>query len=217
MSETEMFDIYTEDMRKLGTASRQKVHAQGLWHQTFHCWIIQRDAEGEPSLLFQRRHPNKDVFPLLLDTSCAGHLQAGEDVKDGIRELEEELGLAVPVEELTYIGRVAQEHLLSPDWIDREINHVFIYENERPLLDYRIQTEELTGLYWVGLQEFRELRCGKRDLLTSAGVYVDEISGGLREQQATWRLTDFTPNSDEYYQLLFNWIEQEATEGGTKE
>lgn len=206
MSETEFFDIWTKDMMKLGTASRQEVHAKGLWHQTFHCWIMKRDAKGQIDLLFQRRHPNKDVFPSLLDTSCAGHLQAGEDARDGVRELEEELGLAVAVEDLTYIGRVAQEHILSPHLIDRELNHVFLYESERPLVDYRIQTEELTGLYWVGMRAFQELRRGERDQLTSTGVYVDEASGGLTEEQATWRLTDFTPNSDEYYQLLFDQI-----------
>lgn len=206
MSETEIFDIYTKDMMKLGTASRQEVHAKGLWHQTFHCWIMKRDSKGETCLLFQRRHSNKDVFPSLLDTSCAGHLQAGEEAKDGIRELEEELGLDVSIEDLTYIGRVAQEHILSPQLIDRELNHVFIYESDRPLADYRIQIEELTGLYWVGVRAFQELRRGERDQLTSAGVYVDEASGALREEQASWRLTDFTPNSDEYYQLLFDRI-----------
>ncbi|MGP0583548.1 NUDIX hydrolase [Paenibacillus timonensis] len=206
MSETEIFDIYTIEMRKLGTASRQEVHTKGLWHQTFHCWIMKRDSRGEIALLFQRRHANKDVFPSLLDTSCAGHLQAGEDARDGIRELEEELGLAVPVEDLTYIGKVAQEHLLAPHLIDREFNHVFLYESEQPLVDYRIQTEELTGLYWVSLREFQELRRGDRDQLSSTGVYVDEASGTLMEERATWRLTDFTPNSDEYYQLLFDQV-----------
>lgn len=206
MSDTEIFDIYTKDLSRLGTASRQEVHANGLWHQTFHCWIIKREVRGGVYLLFQRRHPDKEVFPSLLDTSCAGHLQAGEAPADGVRELEEELGLAVPVEELTYIGRVAQEHLLSPHLIDRELNHVFIYESDRPLLDYRIQTEELTGLYWVGLQDFQELRRGERDQLTSAGVSMDAASGALMEEQAVWRLADFTPNSDEYYQLLFNQI-----------
>ncbi|MEC2346477.1 NUDIX domain-containing protein [Paenibacillus barengoltzii] len=206
MSETELFDIYTKDMKKLGTAPRQEVHAKGLWHQTFHCWIMKRDAQGEIYLLFQRRHPNKDVFPLLLDTSCAGHLQAGEDVKDGIRELKEELGLAIPVEDLTYLGKVAQEHFPSPDVIDREVNHVYIYENEQSLLHYRIQTEELIGLYWVSILDLQELRRGERDELTSTGVYMDEASGGLKEEQATWRLTDFTPNSDEYYQMLFDRI-----------
>ncbi|MNO16618.1 isopentenyl-diphosphate delta-isomerase [compost metagenome] len=206
MSETEIFDFYTIEMRKLGTASRQEVHTKGLWHQTFHCWIMKRDTRGEIDLLFQRRHVNKDVFPTLLDTSCAGHLQAGEEARDGVRELEEELGLAVPVEDLTYIGKVAQEHLISPHLIDREFNHVFLYESEQPLVDYRIQAEELTGLYWVSLRDFQELRCGDRDQLTSTGVYVDDPNGTLMEEQATWRLTDFTPNSDEYYQLLFDQI-----------
>ncbi|WNQ12825.1 NUDIX domain-containing protein [Paenibacillus aurantius] len=48
--------------------------------------------QGEPCLLLQRRHPGKDTYPGLFDITAAGHLEAGENVSDGIRELKEELG-----------------------------------------------------------------------------------------------------------------------------
>lgn len=40
MSQDEVFDVLNEQMIKVGEATRQKVHGQGLWHQTFHCWIV---------------------------------------------------------------------------------------------------------------------------------------------------------------------------------
>ena len=36
MSPYEMFDVLDENKNKIGTASRQQVHTEGLWHQTFH-------------------------------------------------------------------------------------------------------------------------------------------------------------------------------------
>ncbi|MGF7045580.1 isopentenyldiphosphate isomerase [Paenibacillus sp. DS2015] len=74
----EEFDIYNEQMIKIGIASRQQAHALGLWHQTFHCWVVRTSATAGFSLLFQLRHPDKDTFPSLLDISCAGHLTTGE-------------------------------------------------------------------------------------------------------------------------------------------
>ena len=41
----------------------------------------------------QRRSPFKDTHPNQLDVSCAGHVNAGDDVLEStMRELEEELG-----------------------------------------------------------------------------------------------------------------------------
>jgi hypothetical protein len=36
MSLNEIFDVFNEQMVRIGEATRQSVHAQGLWHQTFH-------------------------------------------------------------------------------------------------------------------------------------------------------------------------------------
>ncbi|WP_372454640.1 NUDIX hydrolase, partial [Priestia aryabhattai] len=75
----------------------------GLWHQTFHCWIY-RVVNDQIEMLFQKRHPQKDTCPDLLDITSAGHLLASEQPCDGVRELEEELGLSVSFEELDKLG-----------------------------------------------------------------------------------------------------------------
>jgi isopentenyldiphosphate isomerase len=98
-------------MEHVGTAGRLQVHADGWWHQTFHCLIISQ-RNDQPSLLLQLRHPDKDTFPNLLDISCAGHLLAGESAEDGVRELEEELGVQVAFSSLIPCGIYAEEDIL---------------------------------------------------------------------------------------------------------
>jgi hypothetical protein len=47
------FNEKYEQMVRIGEATRQSVHTQGLWHQTFHCWIVSKSSKGELNLLFQ--------------------------------------------------------------------------------------------------------------------------------------------------------------------
>ena len=86
----EMIDIYDSEMNLLGVAMKSQAHKEGLWHKAFHCWIISEDG----NIWLQLRGADKQLYPNLLDISCAGHIQVGESVKlGGLRELEEELGL----------------------------------------------------------------------------------------------------------------------------
>lgn len=205
MSGTEFFDIFNESNIKIGVDSRENAHAKGLWHHSFHCWVIQRSA-GEDQLLLQLRHPNKDTFPGLLDISCAGHLQAGETVEDGVRELEEELGVQAEFDELIYCGIVAQENVISADLIDREFNHVFLYESSRSVEEYEFQKEEITGLFFVKVEDFRKLVFGETKECWVEGVVTDQGQEGLSQERRKIGLHHFTPNSEEYYKLLFNNI-----------
>ncbi|GGH27041.1 NUDIX hydrolase [Paenibacillus segetis] len=208
MNNIEYFDIYNENMFKIGKESRQRVHSLGLWHQTFHCWIIKDTPSEGLCLLFQLRHKDKDIFPSLLDISCAGHLQTGEAVEDGVRELEEELGLSVLIDDLIYCGMVAQEHVVSSHLVDREFNHVFIYESNKSLRDYHIQKDEITGLFWIALKDFKELLNGERDHVASEGIIADEVSGLMLSDTRELRRKDFTPISDEYFKVLFAKMER---------
>jgi isopentenyl-diphosphate Delta-isomerase len=52
-------------------------------------------------LLLQKRSASKDEYPLCYTSSASGHLSAGESYDQAApRELEEELGLAAPLERL---------------------------------------------------------------------------------------------------------------------
>ncbi|UQZ87452.1 isopentenyl-diphosphate delta-isomerase [Paenibacillus konkukensis] len=199
--EQERFDIFDETMKPIGTATRKEVHAKGLWHQTFHCWIVTRTGE-ETRILFQMRHPDKDTYPNLLDISCAGHLMAGERVEDGVRELEEELGVVASFERLKSCGVYREERIIAADTIDREWYHVFMLASDQPLASYRLQEDEVTGLYSIPLSCVGDLARGRSDFeIRAAGVEPDE-SGKLQAVERTFRKRDFVPHEPGYFELV---------------
>jgi isopentenyl-diphosphate delta-isomerase type 1 len=85
----ELFDVVDLDDRVTGQAPRREVHAQNLLHRAVH--VLIHDINGH--LFLQRRSPAKDTFPGCWDSSCSGHVDAGEDYAVAARrELGEELG-----------------------------------------------------------------------------------------------------------------------------
>ncbi|QGQ95465.1 NUDIX domain-containing protein [Paenibacillus psychroresistens] len=216
MSLNEIFDVFDEQMVKIGEASRQNVHAQGLWHQTFHCWVLSQSLEGELNLLLQLRHKDKDTYPNLLDISCAGHLLQGESVEDGVRELQEELGLTVPFDELQFCGVIKGEYMISETVIDREFNHIFIYRCNKLLEEYDFQKNEISGLFSIKLIDFQQLLSGKIDLIETEGIVFDETKKEIHNESRKIYLKDIVPNSDDYYKLLFDEISYSNERGAIK-
>lgn len=209
MSNEEIFDIYDSRMNLLGQAPRRQVHESGLWHKTFHCWVASPPDDGSPCrLLFQLRHTSKDTYPDKLDTSCAGHLTAGETVEDGVRELEEELGLAVSPTELIFCGAAAEEDHLPNGWVDREFNHVYLYPCGKPLQEYSFQTEEISGLYWIDAAAFFSLLEGAAVTVHAEGYYLQEADGLLVPDRREVGRDDFALKSMEYYRLLFHSLKK---------
>lgn len=204
----ELFDVYDEQKNWLGVAPRSEVHAKGLWHQTFQCWIISLEEEV-PKLLLQLRHPDKDLFPDLLDISCAGHLAAGETVQEGARELEEELGLFVPFEALIPCGVYAEEDLISDHLIDREYCHVFIYRCDQALKSYVLQPDEVTGLFAVSVADFKQLIHGDREEVTATG-YKRGMNGEYIDVDWPITMQAVVPHPAAYFELLFNKIEEQG-------
>jgi len=89
MSE-EIFDIVNERDEVIGQASRQEVHARGLWHRAVHVLVF--NARGE--VFLQKRSLNKDCAPGKWDSSSSGHLDQGEAYDAcAVREVREEIGL----------------------------------------------------------------------------------------------------------------------------
>jgi isopentenyldiphosphate isomerase len=89
----EWFDVVNERDEVVRQATRREVHATGLWHRAVHVLVF--DAGGR--VLLQKRSMLKDLSPGLWDSSCSGHLDAGEAYDAAvIRELGEELGIHLP-------------------------------------------------------------------------------------------------------------------------
>ena len=203
----EQLDIFDEAGQHIGVEARSEVHRLGLWHQTFHCWIY-RVVEGQIEILFQKRHPQKDTCPNLLDITSAGHLLASEQPSEGVRELYEELGLSVRFEQLSEIGMI-RDVMSSPGIIDKEMCHTFVFECEQPLDDYVLQQEEVTGLLWVRLEPLEQLFNGALTEVTAAGFLVDE-NGSAIDTECKVTQTDFVPHEAHYYEQVFMAIKRLA-------
>lgn len=197
----EQFDVFDAKRNWLGVAPRSEVHAKGLWHQTFQCWIVSLE-ENVPKLLLQLRHPDKDLFPDLLDISCAGHLAAGETVEEGTRELEEELGLSVDFEDLISCGVFVEEDLISDTLIDREFCHVFLYRCDQALRSYELQPDEVTGLFAVCVSDFKQLVSGERVEITANGFKMGS-NGEYTDVAWSISLKEIVPHPKAYFELLF--------------
>lgn len=85
----EVFDVVNERDEVTGQATRGEVHARKLFHRAVH--VLARGADGR--VFLQKRSLAKDTSPGRWDSSCSGHVDAGEDyAAAAVRELREEIG-----------------------------------------------------------------------------------------------------------------------------
>jgi isopentenyldiphosphate isomerase len=184
----EMVDVLDERGEKTGeVAWKSEAHRAGLRHRCFHCWIL--DPRG-PYLFVQLRAAGKDTWPDLLDVTAAGHLRAGEETLDGLREVEEELGLLARPEELLPLGTRKIVREIPGDGLDREFQEAFLLVRELSPPDLRLQEEEVAALVRLDLDDVEALHEG-------AAVPGEEwTAGGTRPARA--RLSDFVPEDDAY-------------------
>ena len=187
---SERFDIFDETMRRIGVKARDAVHRDGDWHQVFHCWVVGVDADGSQFVILQRRAADKDMYPGKLDISAAGHLEAGESVQDGVREIEEELGLSVRFDDLVPLG-IRLGVARFRDMLDYQICHVFLHRCDQPLHDYCYQKDEIAGLLQLPLDDGIALLSGDLAQLSVAAA-------GFASERITISGADFIPSHDNY-------------------
>jgi hypothetical protein len=169
VSDDELLDVYAPDGTHLGVKPRGAVHRDGDWHRAFHLWVVSADG-----VLLQRRGATKASWPSRLDATAAGHLLAGEDDADGLREAEEELGVAYAPADLTALGAHRVEDDGAPGMVNREVQLVFAVRDDRPLDAWtRFARGELDGLVLVGHDGFEALARG----MTTGPVPAREWDG----------------------------------------
>jgi isopentenyldiphosphate isomerase len=185
----ELIDVRDEAGAPTGEVVwKSRAHRLGLWHRCFHAWVF-GVADGGPYLLVQRRAAGKDTWPGCLDATVGGHLAAGEEPTDGLREVEEELGLRVDPGRLVPLGtRRTQQKI--PGGLDREFQDVFLLRDETPPGDLRLQKEEVEAVLRIALDDAETLAAAGS---APATEYRD---GGCSEVRV--RVPDFVPNTDGY-------------------
>lgn len=184
----EWVKVFDKDFKHIGEDTRANVHQEGLWHQTFHCWFV--DAK---SIYIQKRSALKNDFPSLFDITAAGHLEATETVEDGIREIEEELGIQVPFHALTNVG-VVEDIIELSNFHDYEFAHVFIYHSAFQPTDFTIQKEEVDSIHVIDKKDFIRLCMQAVDKVSCRNIMDDTIM--------EIGLMDFVPHHINYFAAI---------------
>ena len=137
----DIFDVVNDDDEIIGRELRSVVHARGLRHRAVHVLVF--SVAGQ--LFLQKRSMAKDNDPGLWDSSCSGHVDAGESYAVAAeRELMEEIDLLVdePMEELFKI-----EASVETGW---EFGIIYRTESEGP---FTLCPEEIDEGRWFSPKE----------------------------------------------------------------
>lgn len=200
--EQEIINVFNEKHEYTGTATRAEAHEKGLWHETFHCWLA-----NEEYIYFQIRSSQKRDYPGLLDITAAGHLLATETVEAGIREVKEELGLNLKIEEVVRMGMTSCS-IVSEKMIDNEFCHVFINPFEHSWDVFAVQYEEVSGVVRAKLDEAEAFFLGKTVALNIEGY--EFFPDGQRVHLARpVSATHFVPYREQYVVDVIHFVKNE--------
>ena len=164
----EYLDVCDENGLPTGEiVDRATAHRTGVRHRTVHVWIY-RETDGRFQVLLQKRSDAKESFPGMLDTSCAGHVPAGEAPIDAaIRELGEELGLFLRPESLAALGCFdCRDDLVfrGAPFIDNERCFVYAWGGQIDLSGLRLQEDEVAGVLWQDLDVLSAMAPAMREV-----------------------------------------------------
>ena len=197
----EMLMTVDKNRNPLYVKSREAVHRDGDWHETFQCWFIEQ-VENTYYIYVQKRNVNKKDFPSMYDITAAGHLLVGETVEDGVREIKEELGIDVTMDELTFLQAIPNSITL-PNLIDNEISLVYLYEVKKPIR-FSFLDEEVEAVMRVKLSDFEKLVFGEVDQVFCQKHEDGEINGCC----ITISMSQMVPHEMNYFKKVMNKINE---------
>lgn len=142
------------------------------------------------NVLYQLRAPAKEAHPNKFDISAAGHLQAGETVKDGLREVREELGLKLNFKDLIELETDKWVHSVG-------FCHTYLYKFDGDIHSFILQPEEVAGIFEIDIDQAIDLFEGRAQSLAANGVMMDE-NGVNRQTVRELKVTDFVAHPHHY-------------------
>lgn len=177
----EYIDIVDANGKPTGKSELKSIiHQKGHYHNTAHVWFYTKEGE----ILLSQRAAKKTICPLLWDVSVAGHIDAGETVKQAaIRETKEEIGLLISETDLNKIGIFECFQTYENGIVDNEFHNTFIAELKITLPELILQEEEVEALKLVSFNEFKTL-------IETIGVNGNH----------------FVPSNKSYYELVLKQI-----------
>ena len=201
----EIIDIYDANNNLIGSECRDIAHNKGLWHHVFYCWIIN---PKDKSIVLQLRGKDIADSPNTLDISVAGHLQSGENVLQGEREIREEVGIQVNKEDLIPLGITINVADIDSDAVNPYLNREFVYtyflEDSTILTEYNMQEEEVDGMFKIKIDDGLLLFSDKLQEITINGF----LREGMCPTERKVNCGDFKKHGKSYFLNVFIMAER---------
>ncbi len=169
MQEDELLDVVDRDDHVIRQKRRSELYAEDS--SDFRAVNVFLVNEGG-QIWFPRRTASKQLYPLCLDMSCAGHVKSGESYEDALkRELKEELNLDLEQVHCRLLG-----HLTPYDDAVSMFMQVYeIQDNRTP----EWNRDDFVEAFWLRPQEVLErIRRGeqaKDDLPKLIEIFYNKI------------------------------------------
>lgn len=148
----EMFPIVNKKDEIVDHTTREICHAKCLRHRVVHIFIF--NTHGE--ILVQQRSSDKDEYPGYYEASVSGHVLKEESYEQAaIREIEEELGMVIKLEELQerckFEVKFDQEHYFAQLFV--------LFTKKKP----EINDGEVGSMEWMSKAKLaKQIKKGKR-------------------------------------------------------
>jgi 8-oxo-dGTP pyrophosphatase MutT (NUDIX family) len=151
--ERSYLDVYDETGKTaIGTESYDTVHRQGLWHRGVHVFIL--TPEGK--FVIQKRGPEVQLKPNLLEASAGGHINTGHTaIETVIYELHEEIGITVTENEIKYVGELIDQFTEQDGVIrNNEFDQIYLIRKAIHPDDIVIGKKEVSEVIFVDAKEY---------------------------------------------------------------
>ncbi len=151
----ELVEILAEDGKQVGKRVNKFVaHKKGICHGISAIALV--DKKGK--LLIQKRSPNKKDEPNKWDLSSAGHIDIDETPEQAaVRELYEETGIKIKIEELKLIGTYLNKIRLNNKVLINHFTYLFLIQKDININNIKIQEYEVSDIIFVDKKKYNEL------------------------------------------------------------
>lgn len=153
----EFIDIFDKEGNLLGYCEKDNAHKLGYYHKVFGC-LIYNNKKNKVFLQLKNPNHNKVNKKPLLEITAGGHLMSGETVKNGVREIKEETGLAVEYDKLTFIEERTCNKKISKDYKINEFQYYYAIDLDIDVEDFKgFDKEEVIGFVEVDIHDLLRL------------------------------------------------------------
>ena len=151
----EIVEILTEDGKETYKRINKTIaHKEGICHGISAIALIDKDGK----LLIQKRSANKKNEPNKWDLSGAGHIDIDETPEQAaVRELFEETGIKVEIEELKLIDTYLNKVKLDKDTFINHYTYLFLVQKDIDIKTLQMQESEVSEVIFVDKKKYNEI------------------------------------------------------------